>query len=164
MITALGAPNPHPSLGPAAATFDRLVGTWDVQYTFHLPGGSVQRKTGELRFGWIMDGRALQDIWITYPAVGEAERRIGTSVRFFDSKAGEWRVVFVSPFYNAIVTVEGGLEDGRIVLRGKDPEGNDMRWSFNDLEADAFLWRGETSRDGGKTWVIEEEHRMRRRR
>jgi hypothetical protein len=38
-----------------------------------------------------------------------------------------------------------------------------LRWSFNDLKGDSFIWRGEKSRDGGKTWKLEEEHQMKRR-
>jgi hypothetical protein len=38
-----------------------------------------------------------------------------------------------------------------------------LRWSFNDLKGDSFIWRGEKSGDGGKTWKLEEEHHMKRR-
>src|SRR5262249_40431690 len=92
------------------------------------------------------------------------ERGIGTSIRFFDSKTRMWRVVFVSPEYNALVTLEGGVEGNRIVLRGVNDEGSRLRWSFNDIQADSFVWRGEESRDGGKSWRLEEEHHMKRRK
>jgi hypothetical protein len=163
MVKELGASGPHPSLGDGARAFDQLVGTWDCAYTFYLPGGEVRRSTGELRFGWILDGRAMQDLWITYPVRSGDERKIGTSIRFLDGNAGVWRVVFVSPGFNAVIMVEGNVEGDRIVLRGRDSDGAMIRWSFNDIRPDAFLWRGETSRDGGKTWLLEEEHRMTRR-
>jgi hypothetical protein len=163
MITTVSASGPHPSLGDEARVFDRLVGAWDCDYTFFAQDGSVRRASGELKFGWIIDGRAVQDIWITYPKEAAKERGIGTSVRFFDNKAKVWRVVFVSPAYGAIITVQGGAEGDRIVLRGVDDAGSMLRWSFNDIRADSFVWRGETSRDGGKTWRLEEEHHMRRR-
>lgn len=162
MITALGAGRPHASLGEEAETFDRLVGVWDAEFGFHLPDGTIRKSRGHLRFGWILDGRAIQDIWVSYPEAG-GERRMGTTIRFFDPRSRLWQVVFVSPSYNAVFTVQGGLEDGRIVLRGSDPEGRPIRWSFNDLRHDSFVWRGETSHDGGKSWVLEEEHQMRRR-
>jgi hypothetical protein len=163
MITALSALSPHPSLGDEARVFDRFVGTWDCDYTFFPPDGSTKHSVGELEFGWILDGHAVQDIWITYPKEVGKERGIGTSVRFFDTKLKMWRVIFVSPAYGALITVQGGAEGDRIVLRGVDDEGTMLRWSFNDLKADSFTWRGETSRDGGKTWRLEEEHHMRRR-
>ena len=163
MIRTLGATNPHPSLGDEARTFDRLVGTWDCDYTFYLEDGRVRRKSGELSFGWILDGRAIQDVWITYPADGQKERSISASVRFFDTALKQWRVFFVSPRFNYAVQVQGGLEGDHIVLRGTDADGYQIRWSFNEIGTDSFIWRGEKSRDGGKTWKLEEEHHMKRR-
>jgi hypothetical protein len=163
MVSVLSAPSPHPSLGDEARVWDRFVGTWDCDYTFFLEDGGVRHSRGELEFGWVMDGRAIHYIWITYPREAGKERGIGTSVRFFDNKSKMWQVVFISPAYSAVVTVRGGPEGDRIVLRGVDDEGSMLRWSFNDIKADSFTWRGEKSRDGGKTWKLEEEHHMRRR-
>ncbi|HEX8650719.1 MAG TPA: hypothetical protein VF708_07745 [Pyrinomonadaceae bacterium] len=163
MVSVLSALNPHPSLGDEARVWDRFVGAWDCDFTFFLDDGSVRHSRGEVDFGWVMDGRAIQDIWITYPNEAGKERGIGTSLRFFDSTSKIWQVVFISPAYNAVLTVRGGTEGDRIVLRGTDNKGAMLRWSFNDIKPDSFTWRGETSRDGGKTWKLEEEHYMRRR-
>ncbi len=162
MITALAASGPHPSLGDEAKVFDRFVGVWDCDFTFYSDDGTTRHSSGELLFGWVLDGRVLQDIWITYPKDGTKERNIGTSVRFFDSKARMWRVFFVNPIYGSIM-VQGGAEGDAIVLRGVDDDGSSIRWSFNDIKANSFVWRGEKSRDGGKTWRLEEEHHMWRR-
>ena len=163
MIAALGAAHPNPSMGEEARTFDRLVGTWDCDFSFRSADGVFRHKRGELLLGWILDGRAVQDIWITYPADGEKERKIGTSVRFFDTKVKQWRVVFLNPQFNYLVTVQGGAVGDRIVLTGLDADGASIRWTFNDIQSDSFVWRGETSRDGGTTWLLEEQHHMKRR-
>ncbi len=164
MISVLGAPRPHPSYGNQADIFGRFVGTWDCDYSFIANNGNVTHKKGELLFGWILDGRALQDIWISYPIHPKEERKAGTSIRFYDPKTKLWQVVFVAPAYGGIVTVSGGLEGDRIVLRGKDTDGSLIRWSFNDIKQDSFVWRGETSYDQGKSWVLQEEHHMTRRK
>jgi hypothetical protein len=39
-----------------------------------------------------------------------------------------------------------------------------IRWSFRDLREDSFTWWGERSHDGGRSWKLEEENHMRRRR
>lgn len=163
MIAALGASGPHPSLAGEARTFDRFVGTWDSEYTFYLADGRVSKKKGDIKFGWVLDGRAVQDIWTTYPTESGKERSSGTSFRFFDAKAGKWHVVFINPQYSYVVNVEGGQEGDRIVLRGADTDGNPIRWTFFDLAENSFSWHGEKSYDGGKTWKLEEDHRMRRR-
>jgi hypothetical protein len=163
MIKALEASGPHASLGEQAHVFDFLAGTWDCDYSFHLDNGTVRHSKGELLVGWVLDGRALQDLFITYPKDGEKERRIGTTIRFFDTALKQWRIIFISPQFNYVVTVQGGLEGDRIVLRGTDTtDGLPIRWSFNDIKPDSFVWRGEKSHDAGKTWKMEEEHHMKR--
>ncbi|MCI0415536.1 hypothetical protein L0222_22405 [bacterium] len=162
MITTLAASGPHSSIGDEARLFDRFVGAWDCDFTFYNDDGTTRHSSGEILFGWVLDGRVLQDIWITYPKDRTKERSIGTSVRFFDPKSKMWRVIFVNPNYGSI-TMQGGAEGDSIVLRGEDDEGSTLRWSFNDIKADSFVWRGETSRDSGKTWRLEEKHLMRRR-
>src|SRR5436309_1435548 len=67
MLATLLAPGPHPSLGAEARTFDRVVGTWDADCSFHALDGSVSQAKGEVHFGWVLDGHALQDTWISYP-------------------------------------------------------------------------------------------------
>jgi hypothetical protein len=155
MITALPALGPHPSLGDQARLFDRFVGTWDSDYDTYAADGSVTRASGEVLFGWIIDGRAIQDIWIGHPRSGSGnERFIGTSLRFFDTQSGVWRVVWVAPTAGNVITLQGGAVGDRIVLEGQGSDGSSLRWSFNDIRPDAFVWRGETSRDAGKTWRL----------
>ena len=163
MIKSLGSSGPNSSLGEEAQVFDRLVGTWDCDYSFHLADGSVRHKRGELLAGWILDGHAVQDIFVSYPDEDEKDRRMGTTIRFFDTALKQWRIIFISPQFNYVVTLQGGLVGDRIVLRGVDTDGAPIRWSFNDIKSDSFVWRGEKSHDGGKTWKLEEEHHMKRR-
>jgi len=164
MITALGAPGPHSSLGDQAKVFDRLVGTWDSEYDTYAADGSVSNGSGEVRFGWIIDGRAMQDIWIGYPRSGSgAERFIGTTLRFYDTKAAVWRVVWVAPTAGNVTTLQGGAVEDRIVLLGRGSDGSSLRWSFVDIRPETLTWRGEVSRDGGKSWRVNQEQRMRRR-
>ena len=161
MLAALGATGPHPSLGAEGELFDRFVGTWDTEYAILAPDGSKQRYSGEVRFGWVLDGLVLQDIWIARGPHGE--RTAGTTLRFFDEKKKSWRVVWIAPAFQTVTTLEGGRQGERIVLCGTDADGSLLRWSFEELRTDSFVWHGERSRDDGKTWQLEEENHMRRR-
>jgi hypothetical protein len=165
LSSVLVAPGPHHSLGDQARLFDRFVGTWDCGCAHFAPDGSIlERYSGEVTFAWIIDGRAMQDVWIGYPRQGATEERsIGTSLRFFDQKSRVWRVVWVAPDTGAVTTVEGGAVGNRIVLNGENADGSLRRWSFNDIQTNSFVWRGESSVDGGKTWRITAEYRMTRR-
>jgi hypothetical protein len=164
MVTALQAMGPHPSLGEKANVFGRFVGTWDVEYNMFTEDGKTTRSYGEVIAGWVMDGHAVQDLFIDYPKEKDKERQIGTTLRYFDPKSGTWRVIFVLPLFDYVRRLTGGpVGDDRIVLKGQDPDGTELRWSFNDIRHDTFVWRGEKSRDGGKTWWMEEEHHFKRR-
>jgi hypothetical protein len=163
MINVLASREPHPSLGEEAQTFDRFVGTWDAEFTSYRDGGKVYHRKGELHFGWVLDGRAVQDLWIAYPTTDHKEREIGTTIRFFDTSLKQWRIVFILPEYNYVVTAQGGREGDRIVLRGVDSNGLPIRWTFSEITHDTFHWQGERSHDGGKTWKLEEDHHMKRR-
>jgi hypothetical protein len=163
MIDVLGSPSPNPILGDEARTFDQLVGTWDADFTFHRADGTTQQKKGELHFGWVMDGTAMQDLWIGYPAEAGKERSIGTTFRFLDPQTKQWRIVFINPRFNYLVTAQGGREGDRIVLRGVDTDGHPLRWTFREITSQSFHWQGEKSYDGGSTWKLEEDHHMKRR-
>lgn len=163
MIAELAASQPHPSLGDEAKVFDRLVGTWDCDFGFPHDDGTVTHRKGEILFGWVMDGHAIQDLWIGYPTGPGKERTIGTTIRFFDTAQKQWRIVYVGPQNNYIVTTQGGVEGDRIVLRGVDTDGMPIRWTFSEITAKSFHWQGAKSHDGGKTWKIDEDHHMTRR-
>src|SRR5262249_40503765 len=108
MVNDLAASGPHSSLGEQAHVFERMLGVWDADWSLRLKDGSVRHVAGELKFGWVLDGRAIQDLWISYPQSGEKERTIGTSIRFFDPKEKVWTVVFVAPAFPGVLIVKGG--------------------------------------------------------
>jgi hypothetical protein len=163
MVATLAASRPNPSLGKQAQVFDRFVGTWDADFGFPHDDGRVTHKKGEILFGWVIDGYAIQDLWIGYPTDQQKERTIGTTLRFFDKAHNQWRIVFVNPQASYVVTTQGGLEGDRIVLRGVDTDGLQIRWTFSEMKPDSFHWQGEKSHNGGKTWKLEEDHHMKRR-
>ena len=163
MVKVLAAQGPHPSLGPQADLFGRFVGRWDADYSFIAEDGSVRHKRGEVLFGWVLDGHALQDIFLSYPESGSDERKMVTGLRWVDPRTGRWTLAFVAPTFDVVIRMEAAAEGERIVLRGEDGKGALLRWSFNDVRKDSFVWRGESSHDGGKTWRLEEEHHMKRR-
>jgi hypothetical protein len=88
---------------------------------------------------------------------------MGTTLRYFDNASGKWRVIYVEPPSDTVVELTGGQEGDRLVLYGDGGKGSKLRWSFNEIKEDSFTWRGEMSRDGGKTWQLMEEHHMKRR-
>jgi hypothetical protein len=164
MVAALKALDPHPSLGDQAKVFGRFVGTWDGEYTELSKDGKVSRSSGEWVFGWVMDGRAIQDLFVIHPSAARSERYMGTTLRYFDTKSGTWTVTFIDPENDAIETLTGGAVGAdRIVLLSANADGKQRRWSLVDIRPDSWIFLDEASPDGGKTWRLREEDHMKRR-
>jgi hypothetical protein len=165
MVTALKAMGPNPALGDQAQVFGRLVGTWKVEYTDFKKDGKVIHRSGELSVGWVMDGRAIQDLWIVDPSGTRKDREVYTDLRYYDPESRTWPATFVDPEHASVARFTGGaVSSDRIVLETQDFAGSDTRWSINDIRPDSFTWREEESHDGGKTWRLLAEHHMTRRR
>jgi hypothetical protein len=162
MIRHLAATGPQEKM-PQSALFGRFVGTWDVSYEIYDKDGSMRRNRGQVIFGWILDGWALQEIW-TSDAHDNEPKPFGTSIRFYDSKRQRWTEVWIYPTQGMTTIMSGGEVEGRIVLTGRDAAGAMLRWSFNDIQADSFVWRGELSNDEGKTWRLQGENHIHRHR
>ena len=74
MVAALPATSPHVSLGNESKTLGRVVGTWDVEYLDYTKDGTATHRTGEFIVAWVLDGRAVQDLWIVDPTAAGKER------------------------------------------------------------------------------------------
>ena len=164
MVAGLEAMGPHPSLGAQAQVFGRFVGIWDGDYTEFSKEGKTTHSTGEWIFGWVMDGRAIQDLFIIDPSAARKERYIGTTLRYFEPRSRTWTVTFIDPENGSVATLAGGaVEDDRIVLHGQNKDGRETRWSFDEIRPDSWVFRDEETSDGGVTWRLREEDHMKRR-
>jgi len=162
MIEVLRAPGPRHSADdpPEARIFDNFVGSWSARYTFIGKDGTRQHADGQILAGWVLDGRAIQDLWIGIPP-GQTEQWVGTTLRFYDASLKAWRITWIAPRARAITQLTGRRDGDRIVLNGETSQGK-ARWTFSDMKADSFVWRGEVSEDNGATWRLREDHIMRR--
>jgi hypothetical protein len=165
MIGMLRADGPHPSLGENGKIFGRLVGTWQVDYTDFKKDGTVLHRSGELLVGWVLDGRAIEDVWIVDPSGTRKEREIYADIRYLDSKSGTWPATFIDPEHASVARFTGGADgEDRIVLESKDFEGLETRWTFSEIRAESFVFRDEVSSDGGKTYRMQGEYHLTRER
>lgn len=161
--------------GPAAdrdgkmELYGWLIGAWTIDYTEFLPDGSQRRRPGEWHFGWVLEGRAVQDVWIVPPrgdrhpaeALGRAEY-CGTTLRVYDPRIDAWQVQYTDPVAQVYLSMVARREGDTIVQLGRNPAGEPIRWSFSEITPTSFLWRGEYSPDDGTTWRTRSEFRARR--
>jgi hypothetical protein len=169
--SALISRGPSAELGEVAEAFGWLVGGWSGEIRDFDPDGSVRSGMGEWWFSWVLEGRGIQDVLIVppreqrgkgrgMPTAHAANNRYGTTVREFDRTAGKWSIVWANPVSGAMNRLAGVREGDRIVLHGQEDD-RPIRWSFNEIRQNSFLWRGEScSKDG--TWKLEAEFRFNR--
>lgn len=161
---ALASPGPAPGLEGAAADYGWLVGSWEARVFDYEPDGTRHESRGEWHFAWVLAGRAMQDVWISPPRAVQAETggagervRYGTTLRIHEPATGAWRVAWFNPVTGAETHLVGRRVGSEVVQEGRLADGTQVRWSFVDLTAVSFTWRGEVSADDGLTWRVDAE-------
>jgi hypothetical protein len=168
MIALLDASGPCEDYGDALMLFGQFVGSWDVEATyFDHDGGVTASPSGEWHFGWVLQGRAIQDVLIM-PSLEERRagvpaREYGSSFRMYDARTDTWRVIWFAPVFGAVVDLTARRAGDEIVLEGSEPDGALHRWVFSGIESDGFVWQGYESKDGGGTWPLVQRMLVRRR-
>jgi hypothetical protein len=138
-----------------------LVGDWRMDVTAHSEKGESFSAEGEIHAGWVLEGRTIQDVWIiprAPAAIGKnaafpiAGNWYGTTLRTYDPAIDAWRIFWIDPATNNFRQQVGRREGKGIVQLGKAESGALSRWSFVDIEQEAFRWLAESSTDDGATW------------
>jgi hypothetical protein len=169
MIRLLDADRPDEERAEGLGLFAWLIGSWDIeaQYWDHA-GQPTGEGRGEWHFGWVLQGRAIQDVLIGPPleeqrGTGAPAREYGSSFRLYDPRTDTWRVTWFAPVSGTIVDLTARRSGDEIVLDGREPSGMLDRWIFSDITHDAFVWNGHESADEGRTWPRVERMLGRRR-
>jgi hypothetical protein len=166
-LDALRAGGPAEDRGGARDLYGPLIGSWEGEVVDHLDGGAEQRQSAEFHFAWVLEGRAVQDLWIAparseRPKVPGTGNRYGTTLRVYDPKLDAWRITWINPVTGAENHLVGRRVGSQIVQTGSDSNGRLVRWVFVEITEASFHWRGESSGDGGQTWTCETEFFARR--
>ena len=156
-VEGLDANGPNPALAERLKLFGQFVGNWDCE-VLRYQDNQVQRGTGEWHFGWVLDGRAVQDVFIV-PARSEGgqPREWGSSMRSFDPKTGTWFIAWLGPVQGTLQTFTARQQGGEIVHDGVTPDGRPSRWVFSEIQPDSFRWRSLVSSDRGASWNVTQE-------
>jgi hypothetical protein len=161
LILALHVTGPSGEHAGKLMLFGCFVGSWHLEWTGTGVDGQRATMSGELHFGWVLGGRAVQDVWIVpgrgQPGEGRPTLAFhGSTIRFYDPAIDAWRSTWIEPVNGRVRRFIGRTSDGDIVLLS-DEDDPQLRWRFTDITADSFTWRAETSHDGGATWHFEEQ-------
>ncbi|MBI2184287.1 MAG: hypothetical protein HYU39_04925 [Thaumarchaeota archaeon] len=164
-IIGLGAEGPLSDLQEKLTLFGQFVGDWDiVESRYPRPDGTEVKRRGELHFGWILGGRAIQDVWMMQDKDTHVALPVGTTVRFYDPRIDAWQSIWISPVQGVVQTFVARKVGDEIVLEGKTKEGYPEKWIFSQITPNSFRWHAEETHDNGKTWMLTEEMQIQRRR
>ncbi|MGH9118544.1 MAG: hypothetical protein ACRD0A_11930 [Acidimicrobiales bacterium] len=165
LLLAEGA---YPEHAAELMTFGQFVGGWDMTVQFYdATGARVFDGVGEWQFGWVLDGRAIQDV-LHYGEPSSSprtapDRQLGTTLRYLDPTSGTWTITWLGTTSGICIQLRGGDHgDGTLRLEGIDVDGSSIRWSFSDITQTSFTWSGETRR-GSDPWRVEQAMTARRR-
>jgi hypothetical protein len=121
----------------------------------------------EVHFAWVLEGRAVQDLWIT-PSRKDRVRAqtldwFGTTLRVFDPNTQSWRARWSDPVSQLDIDLVGrrvGDDIVQIGTRGGQP----LRWTFSQIRERSFRWEGHVLASDGVTWRLEVDMQLQRTR
>jgi hypothetical protein len=157
LIEALHTDHPAADRAAGLTLYGWLVGDWNFTGWIQ-PADAVKHDIrGEIHAGWVLDGRAIQDVWIV-PGFFH-----GTTLRIYDPGLDAWHIIWSDPLRQSYSRQMGRASGKNIVQDGANLNGTTTRWSFVDRTNDSFRWLGERLA-GPDTWVLEAEFFVRRTR
>ena len=153
----------------SADAYGWLVGSWDLDVHRYAGVDVVaQRIKCEVHAAWVLEGRAVQDVWIMPrsldrdASLGKTMNMYGTTLRVWDATIQAWRITWRNPAGDHHEEQIGRRSGKDVVQIGTRHDGTPTRWSFTEITSGSFHWLGEALEADGKTWRLEGEFRARR--
>ena len=125
---------PEPELNDADNIFGFLLGSWDIDAVLFGTNGRLQKIKGEVHASWVLEGRAIQDLFIfprrpdRHAGLPNQGDRYATTIRTYDRSLATWRVNFINPAADetsaqliARRDSEGISMEGKLAKRYSDP-------------------------------------------
>lgn len=159
-----------PDISDSDDVYGWLCGSWDLE-VMRYRGIEVSRQglDGEVHAGWVLEGRAVQDVWIM-PRRGhrrtDADRSMnmyGTTLRSWDPTIRAWRIAWTNPVSGHREEQIGRWNGHDILQEGARADGTKTRWTFTEITPQSFHWKGEAQYPNQEAWVLEGEFLATRR-
>jgi uncharacterized damage-inducible protein DinB len=167
-LAPLAASARHPEIPEADDAYGWLVGSWELDVVRYWTDVSSQGLKAEAHFSWVLEGRAVQDVWIMPRRIDrtdrldEAQDMYGTTLRVWDASQKAWRITWINPVTGAHEELIGRRVGNDVVQVGTHAGTTPIRWTFTDITPDSFRWLGEALDPDGRTWTPQGEFRARR--
>lgn len=170
-LDVLSTTSRSPEIPELLDVYGWLIGSWELDVCYYKAVDvAALRIKGEVHFGRVLEGRAVQDVWIM-PRRSERTTNLdktnnmyGTTLRVWDPAIQAWRITWINPVTGHREDQVGRRSGKDIVQVGARPDGTPTRWMFTEITADSFHWTGESLMPDGMTWKLEGEFRAKRMR
>jgi hypothetical protein len=160
----LAAPGRSGEIPESQDVYGWLVGSWRLEIRkYWAMDVSARGIVGEAHFGWALEGRAIQDVWIMprvsdrTPHVDKQMNMYGTTLRVWDPTIQAWQITWTNPAGDHHERQIGRRVGNDVVQIGHRSDGTTTRWTFSEITKDSFHWTGEALNPDGKTWSVEGE-------
>jgi uncharacterized damage-inducible protein DinB len=166
----LAAPGRSPEVPESADAYGWLVGSWELDVLHYRTDLAGVGLVGEAHVAWVLEGRAIQDVWIMprrterAAALDKARNMFGTTLRVWDPGIQAWRVTWIDSVTGFRDELIGRWHGRDVVQVGTHSDGTPIRWIFTEITPDSFRWTGESLDPDGRTWNLKGEFRARRTR
>ena len=164
MLEALYAAGPAPDRARQMMLYGRFVGSWEGRFVYHAPDGVLREAPAEVHFGWALEGRAVQDVWIVPsrharqdPSVSTPGILYGTTLRVYDPRSDLWHITWIDPLRQDYDRMTGRKVGDDIVQEFRTEDGTRCQWLFTEITPSSFHWIRRESKDDGKTWNVRVE-------
>ena len=153
-IKALVSPGKNPLIPEEENLYEQFIGEWDFDWFDHLESPVPRQVKGEWIFQWILEGLAIQDIFIcpsraTRTTNPQPDAAYATTVRMYNPGKKAWDILYTE--WGCATCLEGRRENGKLV---QTVVSNDrLRWVFSEMTPHAFRWERQETEDG-KNWKV----------
>jgi hypothetical protein len=160
-LDALVSRQRAPEIAEMDDLFGFLIGSWDLDAILHGADGTTRKVRGELHAAWVLEGRAIQDLFIfprrsdRSPDVSVHGDRYATTIRTYDRTLKAWRVDFINPAAeetSARLIARRRVSD--IEMEGTLSGGVCVRWRYGSITPTSFQYRAEKLLNDSKSWQV----------
>ncbi len=156
LLKALHADGPAPDRADKMGLYAFLVGSWSMEGFAMRADGTIHKDRGEIHAGFVLEGRAIQDVWI-FPTAFH-----GSTLRIYDPGLDAWHSLWSDPLKQYYTRQLGRAVGNDIVQEGRAENGDILRWRFIERANDTFRWLGERSDPSGNNFKLQAEFFARR--
>jgi hypothetical protein len=144
-----------------------FAGSWNGTLKYLDAEGICRETTAEVHFGWVLEGRAIQDVWIALSRRGrkEGERLLmhGSTFRVYDPQNDLWHITWIDPVKQVCDRMTGRKIGDEIVQEYRTEDGKRCQWLFTEITPVSFHWINRESADNCENWKVRGEFFLRRR-